>query len=211
MIGTTMLLANAALIAIAMILLAPQASAQGEMTSLTRGDTLDVSLSLASHSSLTRLSLSCAAPSTFPYHRCQDYSNVSLPFLLSSTYISSSPTTSGMTCSTVSYIGRKVNPTICYSRLEASATRITIAINPPCVSGLDVKKLVFINGRAYPYNVKFEVYPAGSAIKIFGLNVSAETFARSETAPEVCFNLAQSACPSRSSFFSPVSTYRTTP
>ena len=67
-----------------------------------------------------------------------------------------------MACSTVSYVGAKVDPSICYTRLEVMATRITIAVNEsPCISGINTRKLVYLNGKPYPDNVKFDVYPAG--------------------------------------------------
>ena len=67
-----------------------------------------------------------------------------------------------MPCSTLSYVGRKVDPSICYSRLEVLATRITIAINnEPCVSGLNIRKLVYLNGKPHPDNLKFDIFPAG--------------------------------------------------
>jgi hypothetical protein len=66
------------------------------------------------------------------------------PYHLSTPYISN-----GMFCSSVTYIGAQVNPSVCYSRLEVKASRITLAINPPCMAGVNVKSLVFINKQPY--------------------------------------------------------------
>ena len=61
----------------------------------------------------------------FPYHRCSDYSNASLPYHLSLPVEKAR----GLYCSTVTYLGPVPHPSACYTQLTQMAHQVTIAIS----------------------------------------------------------------------------------
>eukprot|EP00955_Chlamydomonas_euryale_P009320 100004-Chlamydomonas_euryale.AAC.3 len=65
-----------------------------------------------------------AVEPSFPYHRCTDYRNSSLPYNLSPP-VETSP---GLYCMTFTYIGPSTAPSDCYSLLEQRVTHITIGV-----------------------------------------------------------------------------------
>ena len=61
----------------------------------------------------------------FPYHRCSDYSNASLPYHL----LLPVEKARGLYCSMVTYLGSVPHPTACYTQLTQMAHQITIAVS----------------------------------------------------------------------------------
>jgi hypothetical protein len=65
---------------------------------------------------------------SFPFHRCSDYSNSSLPYVFSEP-VEKQP---GLYCMVMTYIGPKDDKSICYGNLENSLTTITLGVSECC-------------------------------------------------------------------------------
>lgn len=62
---------------------------------------------------------------TFPYHKCSDYSNASLPYVLTPPVAKGG----GLYCMKVLYNGPVSNPSYCYSTLTNLFTSIVIGVS----------------------------------------------------------------------------------
>ncbi|KAG1657027.1 hypothetical protein FOA52_004114 [Chlamydomonas sp. UWO 241] len=124
-----------------------------------------------------------AAEPSFPYHRCSDYLNSSLPYNLSPP-VEKAP---GLYCMTMVYLGGALAPSTCYNKLEIKVETIMMAVMPQCKSDWDKRTGITIGGVTKSTSTSWLDYPAESVIKIFNLNLNT-----ADSGVEICFKYSES-------------------
>ncbi|KAG1664118.1 hypothetical protein FOA52_011941 [Chlamydomonas sp. UWO 241] len=130
----------------------------------------------------------------FPFHRCDDYANASLPYNLSPP-VEKSP---GLYCTVLTYLGPKPNPSVCYTQLSSLFSTITIGVREECVSDWNKRAGVFFDGKLVGTSTDWYTYSSGSIIKVFSLSMST-----ANTGTELCIKSAAVTCPTMAQFFQP--------